>query len=508
MNKMNYIKQGGYLIVLSLFLAGISFIKEAVFANYFGISDIADAYTIAIQIPEILFAVVWEAIHTILVPLYTERKKESNVSATRFISVFFSIILLSSILFVLFGEIISNSLLTIFAPGISQSVKELANSILKCLFPMLIFEGIERICIAVLNVNGKFAFAKIIGGVRNFFVIIFIIIFTSKFGIYATVYGMLIGIIVEALISFFITRRYEKISLTIDFKDKSIKKAMHLLVPVIIGSGVTQINAIVDKIVASFLTTGSIAAINYSTKLSNIVETILLNNIITLVYPLYSRLIIEEREDELTKAYSKTIFIGIIISVPIIFGGVFLKDELVALAFKRGSFDDMAVQVVGGLFACYLVNALFAVIRGASVRLYMASYKTHIVSINSIICVALNIILNIILSRHFGAIGLALATAISTAVACIYLLFNIKSVLPKIKFKPIVIVAIKTVVAGIVMCIVLELIKYIFSVCFININLLYVLVAIVIGGSIYVMVLMLLRVSLIKELFDFIRKNK
>ena len=50
----------------------LSFVKEAIIANYFGISVNVDAYTIAITIPVTLFAMVSVSIQSIVIPLYSD----------------------------------------------------------------------------------------------------------------------------------------------------------------------------------------------------------------------------------------------------------------------------------------------------------------------------------------------------------------------------------------------------------------------------------------------------
>ena len=62
-------------IIVSIILAIgylVSFVKESIIANYFGVSADVDAYTIAITIPVVLFSIVTVSIRSVIVPIYSD----------------------------------------------------------------------------------------------------------------------------------------------------------------------------------------------------------------------------------------------------------------------------------------------------------------------------------------------------------------------------------------------------------------------------------------------------
>ena len=141
-----FVKQGLILTIISFLMAGLSFVKEAVFANYFGSSEMADAFTVAIQIPEILFSIVWNAINVIVIPLYTEKYcNEGKQNATAFISNLITLFSAGAIILLIFGEIFTDYIVFFFSPGLNNETHDLAVSLMRCIFPILFFEGIIRI---------------------------------------------------------------------------------------------------------------------------------------------------------------------------------------------------------------------------------------------------------------------------------------------------------------------------------------------------------------------------
>lgn len=499
--KKWFIKQGLILTIISFSMALISFIKEAVFANYFGASSAADAYTIAIQIPEILFSVVWNAINVIVIPLYTDKYcNESKQDASAFISNLITLFSLGAIILLILGELFANGIVFFFSPGLAKDTHDLAVSLMRSILPMLFFEGIIRISNGVLNVHKKFTIPKILNSIRNLGIIVFLMLFTRKFGIFAAAYGILSGIFVECLMFLLFTSKYEKYKIHLDTKDPALHKAGKMTIPVIFGVGANEINQVADKMVASFLDSGSIANLNYASKLSSIIETVFLGNIITLMYPTYSRLIATKRYDELASSYIETIKTTLLFSMPIALGGLSLSSEIVTLAFKRGAFDDTSAIIVGELFACYLFGSMFTTIRLIVVKLFTAFCDTKTPMVNSMIGALLNIVLNIILSRFLGAVGLALATTISTAFVGFLLLKQAKRKLDLVEYKTTGAIFLKSFLAALIMYFTLYGVKSLFLNSIHTGILIYVIIAVSIGGSVYIIVLYLLKVSEVKQI--------
>ena len=197
--------------------------------------------------------------------------------------------------------------------------------------------------------------------------------------------------------------------------------------------------------------------------------------------------------------------------MPIVFGGIFLRNELVSLAFERGAFDSASVLMVGRLFAVYLISGLFLIIRQAGVKLFTACCDTRTTMINSIVGVAVNIVLNILLSCFWGAEGLVIATAISLAVTSIRLLMLAKRKLPCIRYEEITLFSVKVLVASIGMNLVLWGMKYCLKSIEIQLlvhKFLFVVGMIVVGAIVYVALLLCLKTREVKETIKSLTKKR
>lgn len=456
MKNNRYIKQGILLTLTSLLVAIFSFVKEAVFAEFYGVSAAADAFTVAVVIPEILFAVVWEGINASVIPIYTDKfYKEGKKVADSFIASVLVLIFGGTIVLLLLMEGVAEGLVYVFSPGLQPETHELAVQLTRFVLPVLLFEGVERICNCVLQINGQFTAAKFLNVIRNVSITIFIVCLASTHGIVAAVYGFLSGVIIETVIYFLFSSRYINLSNKPSLNRELFDRLRKVLLPIFIGVGVGELNQIADKMVASFLDEGSISALNYASKLSSMIQTLLLINVITIMYPEFSKLAAQKEYKALAKAYLKTIEVCILICVPLVFGGCFLKNELVSLAFERGNFDKSSVIRVAILFTIYLVSAFFLMIQQVGVKLFIALGDTKTPMIGSVVGVIINVISNVVFSRYYGAVGIAFATVVSAVVTSGIIMVLSKKKLPYFSFNKIFLLFIKAGISAMGMFVVL-----------------------------------------------------
>lgn len=504
------IKNGFFLTGLSVIVAAMSYIKEMVFAQMFGVSNIADAYTVAMTMPEVLFAVVWNAMNTILIPMYQNKiQNESRKDANRFISVFFTAIISFCVVFVVFCEFVIDYWIYIFAPGFDVETHNIAVEIARWTFPILFFEGIERVCVGVLQTHKRFVLAKTLSLVRNTLLIISLLLFAKRFGVLAAVVGILTGACLEALIAYAGSTRYEKIQLIIDFKDKSLREAGKLAIPVIIGTGVSELNVLIDKVVASYLEAGSMISLSYASRMEGIITTIVLLNLVSLAFPLFSECVACKDVEKLKSIYEKTLRILIILAVPIVFGGFVLGEDIISIAFLRGAFDYDAVRLVAPLFSVYLAVGLFNTIRTLSVNVFASYGETKQIMYNTIFAVSMNAVFNIVLAYFVGPIGLAVASLLSAIFASSRLIYLINRDKFSIDFQKTAGVFVRIIVSGLLMGAMIYACKELLDKLYVEtviIQIGKVLGLVILGIIYYICMLRLLKIEEVNMIFKFVSK--
>ncbi|MDQ6600360.1 lipid II flippase MurJ [Bacillus salipaludis] len=103
---------------------------------------------------------------------------------------------------------------------------------------------------------------------------------------------------------------------------------------------------------------------------------------------------------------------------------------LVELAFKRGAFDDTAAMMTKQAFFFYTFGMIFMALKEYLNRCFVALKETKVTMTCSILSVALNIVLSVILAHFIGVGGIALATAIAMLLQTLLLFFSLSRHVP------------------------------------------------------------------------------
>lgn len=115
-----------------------------------------------------------------------------------------------------------------------------------------------------------------------------IVLLHALYGIVAACIGQIVGTLLQFAFLGLLIRKYFIFSFYVNPKDKKIKQALKMSLPVFWSISVAELNAMINRMVASFLFVGSIAALSYSQKLNTIFISFFTSAIATIVYPLYA----------------------------------------------------------------------------------------------------------------------------------------------------------------------------------------------------------------------------
>lgn len=412
------------LMIITLASKVLGFVRETIIAYYFGAGMDAEAYFMALSIPNLIFASVGASISTTFIPLYTNlMSQDGKGAANKFASNLLNIISIICCFLLVLGIVFSPALVNLLAPGFSGELYDLTIEITRILFIGSIFSMISSILTGILQSNGSFYGPALIGFPANIAIILGCILFAKPFGIYALTVATLIGTIAQPIMqAFFIKDKYTYEPI-LDFKDPYVKKLVLLIIPVIIGTAIGQINTIVDKALASNLELGSISAINYSNRLVGFVDGIFISTVITVIYPFFSQLSAEEDYDDLNKYISSSINIFTMIMIPITVITIMYSKDIVSIVFQRGEFVQKDVELTAFSLIFLALGFLPFSIRQIFNRAFYALQDTRTPMINGAIAVAVNIIADIMLVKSLRVGGLSLATSLSYFSSVIFFLW-------------------------------------------------------------------------------------
>ena len=493
------------LIILTSKITG--FFRDIVLAQTFGAGEITDAYLTALNIPVVLFDGISAALGTTFIPIYFKIKSsKGQEEVNKFTSNILNIVILISLVFVLLGVIFAPYIVKIFAVGFKGDVFDLTVNYSKILIFSMVFIAINGLVSSYLVASGNVYISGAITIPFNIFVII-AIIFASVTESYVMVYGTLIAYIAQLLFQLpLLIKKGYKHRLTVNLRDENIRQILFLVIPVFIGSYINQINAVVNRTLASTLDSGSITALNYANKLNMFAVGVIAVAISTIMYPILSKLASEGNKKLFKINISKSINMIVIIMLPIMVVMTTFSTEIVKVLFEEGSFNSHDTSTA--LFF-YSIGILAYGLKELLAKSFYSLQDTKTPVRNATISVVINIVFSIILVNIMGIGGLALASSISATVTTMLLLISLRKKIGKIGFSYILKTFIKGAIASIVMYIIMRIAyNYIFiygsrfaleSRKFIAFNC---FISVILGMSTYLIVVFALKVKEVKEIFD------
>ncbi|HOM02487.1 MAG TPA: murein biosynthesis integral membrane protein MurJ [Acetivibrio sp.] len=400
------------LVIITIASKFFGFFREITLSYFYGVSSESDAYITALTIPSVIFAFVGAGLATTFIPIHNSVLTEKGTNAANaFTSKVVNIItgISTAIIFLIF--IFTKEIVRLFAYGFDNETMSLAVQFTRIISLSIYFIGIGYVFKSLLQIKNNFVIPAIVGFPYNFIVIISIIASTN-WDILILPLGTFIAMSLETIFLFpsIIKSGYKH---RLDFKiDDDIKKMFFLSIPVILGTSVNQVNKLVDRTLASQISVGGISALNYASRLNNFVQGVFVVSVVAVMYPAISKLAAENNIKELKKVLSESIIGVTLLLVPLTVGAMIFSREIVVLLFGRGAFDQTAIDMTSVSLFYYSIGMPAFGIRDVLARVFYSVKDTKTPTINAGIGMALNIILNIILSQYLGIGGLALATSI------------------------------------------------------------------------------------------------
>lgn len=482
----------------------LGFGREITLSYFYGASNVSDAYLIALTIPMVIFEFIGVGISTGYIPMYSRvQELHGQLESNRYTNNLINILVVTCTGIIALGIIFAEPLVKVFALGFAGETMVLAVRFTRLSLLGIYFTGLIYIFSGFLQIKGNYVIPALSGFPLNI-VIITSIILSSK----TDVVILAIGSVVAAAAQLILLLPYAygkgyRYQLVFSVKDEYIKKMAVIALPIIIGVSVNQINVLVDRTLASAIAVGGISALNYANRINQFVIGLFVAPIATVMYPMISKMAAQDDKTELKSTISEVINLVNLFVIPMTFGAIIFADPVVKFLFGRGAFDEQAAIMTSGALAYYAIGMIGFGLRDVLSRGFYALQDTKTPMINASLSVAINIILNIILSRYMGLNGLALATSFSAIICTILLFISFRRKLGPFGMKHIIISGIKIIgVSGIMGIIAKVSYEYLLTQFSWNIAL---LAAIVIGATVYFIMIYFAR---IKEVDNMVNAGK
>jgi putative peptidoglycan lipid II flippase len=408
----------------------LGLVRDVVISHQFGTSRALDAYFAAFNIPDLVFSVMaGGALGSAFIPTFAAALAEEDTPrAWRLASAVLNLalVLLTAIAVVL----------AIFAPqvvaatvarGFEPADQALTADMMRWMLITPVVFGLSGIVMGILNSYQHFVLPAAAPVVYNLAIIAGAIVLAPAWGVYGLVAGVIAGAWLHLFIQLpWLVRQRMRYTLTLGLDNRDVREVGRLMLPRTLGLAAVQINFLVNTILASSLPAGRIAALGYAWRVMLLPEGIVALSLATAVFPTFSEQTARKEVDAFRNTFSNVLRTTFYLTIPASVGLFMLGGPLIALLFQRGEFNAQSTAETAYALQFYTLG-LFAH-SGLEIitRAFYAMHDTRTPVSISLVAMALNILLSIVLVGPLAQGGLALANSVATILEMLTLLFLLR----------------------------------------------------------------------------------
>ena len=385
-------------------VAGLT--RQILVTSAFGTNPTMDAYNAANSFPTLIFALVaGGALASAFVPSFTSLlTKNERPSAWRLASSITNLVTLLLTVFSVLSAIFAPQIVHLLWPKYEQAT---AIRLLRILLITPAIFGVSGIASGVLNAYQRFLLPALASTMYWLGIIVGLIFFVPSMGIYGLAWGAVLGSIMHLGIQLpalfrLPARRYIP---TLGLKDPSVREVGLLIGPRLIGVATVQLNFLVNTVIANFLPFGSLAAISYAFPIMTMPLVVIGSAIGFATLPTFSAQVARGELNELRSSLTASLRGVLFLSIPATFGLILLREPLIAALFQHGHFTSLSTEMVSWALLWYTIGLVGHATLEIIARAFYALHDTKTPALVGAASMILNIILSILFAFWFNKIG-------------------------------------------------------------------------------------------------------
>ncbi len=413
----------------------LGLVREQVRGYYLGTGAASDAFGLASTIPNLFRRLFAEgAMTAALVPVYiSELKKGDRENLHRFLASFMTLFAVFMLAFTVLMMVLTPVFIPAFfgegfdaVPGKTAMTTDLT----LIMFPYLFFVSLAAVVQGVLNSHKVFMPSAFTPVLLNLFIIGSAVLLHSWFpnAAYALAVGFLLGGVAQLVYQLPHLRRLgHSLRPLFSTSHPALKTLVRTFIPGVFSAGIYQINVTVAQIIASGLEPGSIASLQYSTRLQELVLGVFVASVTTVVLPMLAKQVADRDGAAVEDTLDFALKLCALAALPSTLGLLFLGEPIVRLLFGYGSFDAESVRLTVRAISFHALGIYFISASRTLSQVFYANKDLRTPTWTALASMIANIVLCLLLSVPLSNGGIALANSASAAVSTILLLWFLKS---------------------------------------------------------------------------------
>ncbi len=348
-----------------IFLSKVfGFVRERVFAHYFGSGPFADAWWAALRTPNVIRNLLGEGtLSASMIPVYAELLEEGREEdAARFAGAALGILTAVAAAVVLVGMAVAPLIVELFFPAYAPSTRELTVQLIRIVLPMTGLFVISAWALGILNSHRVFFVSFVAPVFWNRAMITAMIggaLFLGLEGrslVVALAWGALAGGALTLLVQVpFLLSRLRGVRLSLGRGVTGVSEAIANFVPVVAARGVVNLSGWIDLILAGRLNPGAVSVMGYAQTFANLPIALFGTGVAAAELPEMSRMRSEDTRllaDRVRTSLERALWF----LVPSAVGYLALGDVIVGALYQTGAFGETETLITWGVLGAYALG--------------------------------------------------------------------------------------------------------------------------------------------------------
>jgi putative peptidoglycan lipid II flippase len=429
------VRRAGVMATGTLSSRLLGAVRDAIIAAVFTLGA-TDAFWLAFTIPNALRVLLGEgAVSAAFVPVFTRaREREGRTRAEEFYRNLIGAMAVVLLAVTVIGVVFAPWIVKGYAWGFQrdEALFETTVALTRLLFPYIFLMGLSALMMGALHASKRFAAPAFSPALLNVALIAAALLLAPllrRHGwapIFSLAFGALLGGALQ-LLAQLPSLREEGLILRprVGFSDAYVRQCARLMVPLLAGLGVYQLNVLLSRLFASFLPIGSVSYLYYGQRLAEIPQGMFALAIASAALPSLSEAVAQGDEQEAKRLFRHALRLSLFVAVPAGVALAILAEPTVTVLLGRGRYDATAIAETTRSFF-WQAAGIWAV---ASVRTIVPMFHAHNDTRTPVVASGLNLCVFVVLSlglmgpmQHAGLAAATTAAAIAQLVALLWLL--------------------------------------------------------------------------------------
>lgn len=413
---MNVGRTSLLLVPLALAARGVAFFVPVVFAAWYGVSNVMDAFFYALNIPTFFLVLGASAVATVIVPPLAALAERDPAGRSLFVGA----ALTWSVLVTVALGVAIGLVLPLFLPytDFDAPTRDLTWGFYWRLLPVVSLNAATAVLKSACDVSGRFRLAAASPVLRTVVLIGTAGLMRDQ-GPASLPLAIALGLLAECVWLGGVLLAEGIVPWPTLRVPPALAATARMLIPVLTGETLLALNVVIDKQFAAGLPSGAVSILEYADRARLIPQTLLETTLLVVAYSAWARARARGDEAGRHRAVATTFWWIGMLAPPMLGGMTVGREALVRLLFEHGAFDPTYTALCADVLGAFLVGLLAALVAVVAFKAHVVAGRYRLVGALGILSFALNTTLNAVFIGPFGLVGLAWSTTLTTAIVAL-----------------------------------------------------------------------------------------